>query len=214
MFRFFKRTKIEIWEIDFLEEVFLKLADQIGISYYNQVRAGLLRSVMLNSGDIPNYVGFTYHSAVYKRYYKPMEENYKISNILVKDFYSGKFLKVSIYMAYGIVTGYAIDQNHSKYKFITADIDIHSVKKMNIGENDNVKIYALLSNEEQKFVNKNDLYVISVKGKEYYHLKELEDGDFLGIDNNGESYKITHDPLEITLVSLEERLKLLKEQSH
>ncbi|MEY3451193.1 MAG: hypothetical protein RL711_1019, partial [Bacteroidota bacterium] len=40
---------------------------------------------------------------------------------------------------------------------------------------------------------------LDLKGKTYYHLKDIEDGDFLGIDIHKNIYKITHDPFEINL---------------
>ncbi|WP_162842699.1 hypothetical protein [Mucilaginibacter pineti] len=42
-------------------------------------------------------------------------------------------------------------------------------------------------------------------GKVYFHIKDLEDGDFIGIDSDKIIYKITHDPCEI--IPLPESLK-------
>ena len=35
------------------------------------------------------------------------------------------------------------------------------------------------------------------RNKEYFHIKDLEDGDFIGIDERKVVYKITHDPMEV-----------------
>lgn len=210
MFGLFKRTKIEVWEIDFLKVVFLKLSNQIGDEFYEQISLGLLRGVMIGVGDIPNYVGFTYHSSAYNKYYVATGKNYKISDIKVKDAYSGALLSVSVYIAYGMVNGYSIYNNYSKYKFDTLTVDVSLVKKIIIGEQNNSKILAVLTEAERKFINESDIYSTTINGKDYYHLKELEDGNFIGIDEAGNIYKILHSPLEISLIKRNELLKILQ----
>jgi hypothetical protein len=48
---------------------------------------------------------------------------------------------------------------------------------------------------------------VKLRGSLYYHLRDLEDGDFIGIDADKIIYKITHDPFEI--IPLNETLEQL-----
>jgi len=45
-----------------------------------------------------------------------------------------------------------------------------------------------------------DKYEVELADKMYYHLFDMEDGDFIGIDKKKKVYEITHDPYEATLV--------------
>lgn len=129
---------------------------------------------------------------------------------MVRDLYSGELLEVSIYIAYGIINGYSVDNSSSKYKFDASEVDVSFVKKFIIGDRINLKILSFLTDEEKKFVNVNDIYATTINGKDYYHLKELEDGDFIGIDEFGGIYKVVHDPFEISLVRRGELLEIVK----
>jgi hypothetical protein len=215
MFSLFKRTKIETWEIDFLKGVFLKLSNQIGNGFYDQVSSGLLRSVMIGIGDIPNYVGFTYNSNIYNKYYIANSRNYKLSNIRVKNVYSGEMLTVSIYIAYGVVNGYSLDNKNSKYKFDSSEIDTTNVKKVLIGgEHINSKILSYLTDREKELINVDDIYITSINNKDYYHLKELEDGNFIGIDEENNLYEVKHDDsIEASQINREKLTEIVSSSS-
>lgn len=45
----------------------------------------------------------------------------------------------------------------------------------------------------------------------YFHLKDIGDGDFYGIDKGGDLFKITHDPFYISLISRDSLLKMFEE---
>jgi hypothetical protein len=206
MFGLFKRTKIEAWEIELLKNIFSKIPEDIGKRIYRQVESGLLRDVSIRSGGIPNYVGFKYNPSLYYDFYDAKGKNYKLSNILVKDSFSAEYLPITIYIGYEMINGYSIDKNVSKYKFDVNDVNIGSMHKVYIGEY-NTLILSLLTKQERDVINESDIYETTLNNKDYYHLKELEDGDFVGIDKNNNIYKITHDPFEITPL---ERSKLIE----
>jgi len=199
MFGFFKRTKIEIWETELLKSVFIKLSGNY-VKYLTQIENGLLKGVLVDASDIPNYVGFTYNPSVYSKFYESRANNFKLSGIKVKDSMSGNFVEVSVYFSYGVINGYSIDARVAKFKLVPEEVNIDSVKRVSIGEDDFNEISKLLTSNEIALISKNDVYITSLRGKDYYHLKELEDGDFIGIDLDNNIYKITHDPFEITLI--------------
>ena len=68
---------------------------------------------------------------------------------------------------------------------------------------------SLLTKQELANINENDIYASNLNGKDYYHLKELEDGDFIGIDTDNHIYLIAHDPFEIKNIERSKLLELL-----
>ena len=210
MFGLFKRTKIEDWEKEILQSIFLRLPNDYE-KYNHQLELGLLRGVMVGVSDIPNYVGFTYFSKVYNKFYNPKGNNYKLSNIRVFDKVTNEYINMSIYFGYGVINGYSIDTvKAKKIKPDMSKIILDFVKKQEIGEDDSVKILHFLSSEERSFIDINDIYATIIEDKDYYHLKELEDGDFIGIDLDNNIYKITHDPFQLSLLEREDLLDFLK----
>jgi hypothetical protein len=45
-----------------------------------------------------------------------------------------------------------------------------------------------------------EIYAVFIGNIEYSHIKELEGGNFIGIDKNKVIYNITHDPMEIVKI--------------
>ena len=55
----------------------------------------------------------------------------------------------------------------------------------------------MFSEEEKSLISPSEVYSIFIEDKEYFHIRDLEDGDFIGIDKDKVVYKITHDPMEV-----------------
>ena len=210
MFGLFKRTKIETWETEFLRIVFSKLSNEIGAELYKQVESGLLKGVLIGNEHIPNFISFTYKPSLSNKFYHAKGEHFKYSLIKVKDAYTGISLSVSIHIAYGMIIGYSIHNNVSKYKFDNSTINIDAIKKVDVNSDDNSKIFSLLTKQEQQLVNENNIYPTIIDDKYYYHLKELEDGDFIGFDRNNIVYRITHDPLEVSPIDRGSLVDIIK----
>lgn len=60
------------------------------------------------------------------------------------------------------------------------------------------RIAHVLTQEERMAISASDIYSVRIEGKEYFHLMDLEDGDFIGIDIGKNVYRITHDPVNVT----------------
>ncbi len=67
-----------------------------------------------------------------------------------------------------------------------------------------------MTGEERKNINIGDIYITRLDGKDYYHLKELEDGDFIAIDTSNHIFEITHDPFEIKNLDRQLLIDILK----
>lgn len=207
----FKRKKVKSWEIDFLKTVFSKLSGDENRLLYEQIIEGIIKRVFIGYSYIPNYVGFSYNTSIVEKYENNKIKNYKLSNIKVKNSLTNEYIYVSIFVFSGLVTGYSIDTNKKikKYQFSINSVDVSSVQKIFDENKDYEKISSLLNNEELKYIS-NEVYPTEINGKYYYHIKELEDGDFIGIDINNHIYKITHDPYEIVSLERNKLLELLQ----
>lgn len=199
MFGLFKRTKIAHWETDLLLAVFNVLPDPHSRSYLSQVKDGLLRGVLIGMSDIKDYVGFSYTPKVYKSYYDKNGRNYKIEGIGVYDAKSKEEISLTLYFSFGVINGYTIEGN-KKIKGEISKVDVSNVRKSYIGLEDYKVISSLLSPHEKELINPAEVYLVVLNGKEYYHIRDTEDGDFLAIDIDKNVYNITQDPFEIVLI--------------
>jgi hypothetical protein len=209
MFGFFKRTKVLEWEVRLLKNVIMKLPKEY--SYLiDQINDGLFRGVLVDSSDIPGYVSFTYHSSVLTKYDREQERDFKIANIKVYDNKSSHFLKYEIYVSSGTINGYSLEGGN-KHDIDFNKIDVTNFVKVPIGESDYHRISHLFSKEEKTLLNISQIYSIFIDGKEYFHIKDLENGDFVGVDETNNIFKIFHDPLEAILINRDEFTKILRE---
>jgi hypothetical protein len=195
MFGLFKRTKIETWEIILLKNVIKKLSTDY-FTLEKQIDDGLLRGVLIGLSDIPGYVGFTYNSKIYKRFEHKKEKPYKITGIKVFDKKSKEKLNYSIYVSAGALAGYSIT-GAKKFDLDVDSIEIEEIRKEHLYNKDYNKIEPFLSVEERKLLDEMDVYEVILDGLVYYHIRDMEDGDFIGIDYEKNVYKITHDPFQI-----------------
>jgi len=204
MFGLFKRTKIENWEIELLRNTIEKLP-KVYSNLISQITDGLLRGVLVNVSDIPGYVAFTFNYDVLKKYDKEGDKDYKLTDIKVYDSKSRSLLPYEIYVSSGTISGYSLGGS-KKRNIDLSKIDILSFKKELIGEPDYNRIINLLDDKEKIVVSPSEVYSVFIDDKEYFHLKDLEDGDFIGMDAKKVIYKITHDPMEVNRID-----KTLKE---
>jgi len=199
IFKFFKRTKIEEWELLLLKKVITNLPKQYLI-LVRQLDDGLIRRVLRDASDIPGYVSFGFNFDVYKKYYNENKKSYKLTSIKVYDNLTSTFLDYAIYVSSGVIIGYSFEGD-KKSKIDFTRINASGFRTEIIGESDYNRIADMLNEEEKTTLNSSDVYSVYVNNKEYFHIKDLEDGDFIGIDNKKLVYKITHDPLEVILLN-------------
>ncbi|WP_254561341.1 hypothetical protein [Dyadobacter diqingensis] len=195
MLSLFKRSKIEDWEILLLKNTIKQLPEEFHI-FIEQINAQVFSGVLTGMSDLPGYVAFSYNSKVISLFEKKEEKNYKITGIKVYDSRSKSNLKYSIYISSGVINGYSIE-GADKYSLDLVKIDVSRFKLVLISNNDFKEISQLLDSLEVKLLNPADIYTVLLNDKVYYHLIDLEDGDFIGMDTGKMFYKITHDPFEI-----------------
>lgn len=202
-FGLFRRSKIEDWEIQLLKQV-LKLLPSEYSRYIQQIDDGLITRVILEASDIPEYNSFCYRDDVFRKYEKGKAASFKINDVKVYDKKTSKFLSFEIYFGFDVINGYAL-HGSKKPKLDFNRIDVSNFKTVFLDQDtpDFIQIKKLLNMEELKLVNPSEVYSVEIDGKEYFHLLDLEDGDFIGMDDKKMVYKITHDPMGIHVIDKE-----------
>lgn len=213
MFGIFKRSKIENWEIGLLVNTITKLPKEYTM-LLDQINDGLFRNVLLDASDIPGYVSFGLNNSVYKKHVKYNEVSYKITGIKVFNNYTSNFIDYEIYVSDGIINGYSI-QKEKKLSIDINKIDISKFSKSFYEHDEYNEIESLLNLNEKNKLLLSEIYEVELEGKIYFHLFDLEDGDFIGMDKQKNIYMITHDPYEIKKleISLEETIQKYRKET-
>jgi len=209
MFSLFKKKnrKLKVWE----NTTFFKLFNQLGGGYEQYCeQLNFIEKVGINRSDIPNLINFIYPISFYKIFGKQNISNFKLEGLIVKDVHSSKKIVVTLYFAENIFLGYSSDIKQDTFEFDVNNIFYENIKKKIWGDEGLIYIKKYFTDEELKYVNIGEIFVTDIKQIEYFHLKELEDGDFLGINRRGNFYIITHDPLEVKEVDRESAIEILK----
>ena len=199
MFGLFKRTKIKQWEIDLLKRIGRELSKECGY-VLQQVEAGLLRGVLVGLSDIPNYVGFSYNHDVYKRFYNEEGRNFAIKNIQVFNVRENKYTDFDMYISSGMINGYATPKS-GKFEPDVEKINVTGFQKVYVGNPEFEKIRNLLDDSDMQLIKPEEVYQINLEGETYFHIKDIGDGDFIGIDMRKNVYKITHDPYGVSMLT-------------
>jgi hypothetical protein len=189
-------TKVKEWEKALLTNIFSELGGE-WLVYKQQIDDGLLRGVYRSSSPIPNYVGFKYNSVVSK-YETPKAGKFILSGITVFDSLSNQFIEVKVHFYAGLIMGYStpnkqIDLNPERYK--TEGFK----KEYQKSEGEGI-LKSVFGEVSISGINTYDIYEVEIDRKMYYHLIELEDGDFIGFDKKKNLYMILLDPFEIVLL--------------
>lgn len=203
MFMFFKRRK------KFNNKIFLKICGSLPAKYlylYDQVKDNIILSV--NKAD-NGYYKFNLDCNLFDKYEQKRGRYYQINGIMLSDMQIQ--MTISLRVGYGILLGYLTPNNvllNSLNDNVNVDVSNIEIEFFDEIEKD---IINLLSKEEHKYITPNDIYEIELKDYTLYHLYDIGDGDFIAIDKNKKIYKVTHDPLEIEVLS-ENLLDILKKQ--
>jgi len=196
MLGLFRRTKIEVWEMDLLRKTIQLLPFEYK-HLENQIDAGLFRKVIIGMSDIPGYVGFSYNGEILKKFDDKKGRLCKLAGIKVLDIKTKKYLHYTIYVSTGTITGYSII-GADKYTIDVNSVDVTEFRKEYFINPDYQKIESSLTYKEKETVNPASIYELILNNKTYFHLKDLEDGDFIGMDYEKNIYEIRHDPFDIS----------------
>lgn len=200
MFNFFFKSKettsLKQWEKDLLVKTLKLLGNDYSL-YEEQITSGIIESVRINKLN-SNFKRFRLNVKLLNKFENKKGRSFFLHNIKVFDNISNKCFGLSLDFGFGLILGYSINEPLNFNPEIEV-INVDFIYKTYYGEDDFNKIKYLLSKEELLLINPSEVYELDLMGKIYYHLKDIEDGDFLGIDINKNVYEITHDPFKINL---------------
>ncbi|SHG40922.1 hypothetical protein [Pedobacter caeni] len=211
LFKRKKRTEIEEWELELLLNVLTTLPEKDDDLLIEQIRNGALSGIDLRYPAEPGYVSFTFHQNALAKYKDEKKKAYKLEEIRVFDLKSQFFLDYTIYVFFGMVHGYFIKATEG-YQIDPRQIDVSHCQKAYYENHDFDQLKQVLTSEEIDLMDPSSIYVVVLDGKDYYHIKDLEDGDFIGMDLDRNIYECTHDPYQIIplKVTLKELLNDVK----
>jgi len=192
-----KRREVEDWEIALLKNTFHLLPKEYR-DFDLQINKELLGASYAGyDRSKPEFVSFFPNPEMISRFENKKAGGYKMAGLKVYDTVGEKLLNYSIYVFDGLISGYLIEGNNRKYIIDVNQIDVTAFRKVRIDNKDFDELTKSLDEKEVKFLNPGDVYKIPLKGKSYYHIFDLEDGDFVAIDTEKVIYRITHDPFQI-----------------
>ena len=200
MYRIFRRTRIKVWELAMVRNVLMELPGEFS-SFLNQITDGQIKGVRVSHRDTQEVVTFKFNRDVFKKYYNESFGDFKLTNIKVYDTKTSTYLACELYFTSGLMIAYSLEGN-KKHKIDVNKVDTSGFRKVFWGESDYNRLFSLLDEEEKRLIKPSEFYSVFVANKEYFHIKDLEDGDFVGLDINKRVYKITHDPMEVVLLDM------------
>lgn len=213
MFNFFKKNKKRTQLLDWERDLLLKILSDLGglyRQYVEQIKEGIIEGVRLND-KIPDYTGFRLNVKLLNKYERRSQIPYTLSNILVFNEITKQVEHLKIHLGFGLVLGYEV--TNSNFIPNLDKIDIKEMKILNEKNLEFDEIKDLFTNEEVRYINTSEVYLVELDGNKYYHLFDLEDGDFVGIDANKQIFEITHDPFLIKKLDVD-LIDVLKRKSN
>jgi hypothetical protein len=209
MFGLFKKNKkrntwpITDWEmcimyntLNQLPAGFAHLKQQLEYPLFTKASTG-------RSTNDPDYISFSFDPHIYRDFENRRMQDYMIRNIKVSNIDKRKF-DYTIWVVAGVICGYSL-KGFDQSVIDLNSVDVRAYAKVYLENDDFGKLAALLNADDIKEINPSEVYEVVLNGNTYYHIKDLEDGDFIGIGTDKVIYTITHDPFEI--VPLNKSLK-------
>lgn len=190
--------RLDAETLAFLVKCLEKLPPETYGPFCQQLNEGLVRYVGTSEIEDPrfrNYVNFTYEPKVSVRFQVMNGRFWRVDGISVENRNHTEKTNVAIFFSHGLVCGYAFE-NRLSFDPDPNSIDVSNARLEFIDGPDPIA-RRLISDRDQQLINWSDVYEVELEGTTYLHLREIGDGDFLGMDGNGRFYEIRHDPFEV-----------------
>ncbi|WP_397301565.1 hypothetical protein [Nonlabens ulvanivorans] len=199
MFNFLKNKNKITWQLETIKKIINKLGEDYFV-FIDHINSGLYTGIRKRNTDIKYYYGFTYDKDLFRKYLDESKQSYTLKGIQVFDILTSKYVDLSIYITGGIIIGYSVNTSKN-IKIDNNQIKLNNFSKQYLQNLDYENISNLLNNREKEIIDSSIIQRIVINDNEYFKIKDLEDGNFIGIDNDKNVYRITHDPLVATLLN-------------
>lgn len=197
MLRLFKKTswKIEGKALDFFRQVFAQLPAE-----FQFLSEGLDNG--LYNRFFVNYVLKRHFYAIG---FDPLQSDksmtkglqFELKNILILQ--DGQAFPLNITIEDGLWIGFEFEKHIPELH--NFQIDLYSLKKSKSKFAADSKIEKLVHGLTCKKLELTNLGEFNIDGKTYYQIKDLEDGNYIAIDNKGQVFGLVHDPNKIELLN-------------
>ncbi|WP_152538652.1 hypothetical protein [Aquimarina macrocephali] len=208
MFNFLKRKKYKLPESSKIEEkdiLFLKSLVSILPSDYSflkqQVNYDFIVSkrpmILQQEGNI----SFALDEKLFNKFKKKsFPESSEINNIKVKNKKTKLMNIISIHLLNGTIWGYYLDPSTSFSDLNFEEFDTSNIEFKQYNNDDKLKLEEIILLEKQspirKFLDIENTFKIEIDEGNFYVIKDLGDGNYLGIDKDGAVYGLIHDPYQ------------------
>lgn len=197
MFGLFKKTtwKIEGKVLAFFRQVFTQLPTDFQF-LADGLDKGLYRRFSVNHAMKGHFytIGFDPSQSD-----KSMSKGkqFELENIIIKQ--DGQEYQLNITIHEGLWIGFEIEKNILDFNNFQIDLSSFKTSKSKFAAD--TKIEKLLSGLICEQLDLTDLGEFDIDGKTYYQIKDLEDGNYIAIDNKGQVFGLMHDPYKIKLIN-------------
>ncbi|QDH80569.1 hypothetical protein FKX85_16580 [Echinicola soli] len=199
MFNLFKKKRaknIQQWEYDLLKSVAEKLPSKYSF-LISQVNPNFILDSVPNEFLEHGWKRIICDQNVYNSI-KNNSINYKLVGIKVFDLEAKDYKNVELDLYEGVLIGYKVDDSSRQFDY--ENIDIKSLRKKpyeNKEKEELEKIIGTVSNDILAQLDIDDTFKIEVPEGEFYVIQDLEDGNYLSMNEKGAVYGMIHDPYEV-----------------
>ncbi|MCZ8023360.1 MAG: hypothetical protein O9294_16470 [Cytophagales bacterium] len=198
MINIFKKKQIkhiQEWEYDLLKNIAQKLPEKYSFLLKQVSKDFILDSVpneFLNKGWKRTILNQNLYPI-----YRNNDINYQLVGIKIYDLKDGQQKEVDLDLYEGVLIGYKVQAG----EFDFGKIDITALREeiFTPSEQDS-KYKQFLSGKKSKHLDLHNGFEIELTGKNYYVIKDLEDGNYLSIDDTGKVYGMFHNPFLVELI--------------
>ena len=212
IFNFFKsKKKIDFNVLSTILSIILQNLQNNYSYLYKQFEAELIVGISSAQKDLSiNYIGLIHNPRVAKMYENQNKNYFKLTGIKLRGDSTGEIISVSLFVYNGLLIGIASDKKLSEQEHYTY-VENPNLQRIALGETDYNRIAGLLTTEELKYINKSDVYLVEVGGKNFFHIRDVEDGNFLALDSYKNIFLVKHDPVSVEQIN-SQLINVLKPQ--
>jgi hypothetical protein len=198
MLNIFKKKQvkhIQEWEYILLKSIAEKLPKKYSFLLKQANKDFILDSVpneFLNKGWKRTILNQNLYQA-----HRNNDINYQLVGIKIYDLKAGQQKEVDLDFYEGVLIGYKVQDG----EFDFGKIDITNLREETfISIEQDSKYKQFLSGKKSKHLDLHNGFEIELSGKNYYVIKNLEDGNYLSIDTTGKVYGMFHNSFLVELI--------------
>jgi hypothetical protein len=197
MFGLFKKTswKIDGKAFDFFDKLFKQLPTEFQF-LSDGLHNGLYKRFSVNHAIKGHHYSIGFDSSQSDKSIIKGKQFELQSILVVKD--SNEFpLNITVYE--GLWVGFEIEKNIIDFSHF--QFDLTKLHKDTSKFAKDSEIEKLVSGLSSTSLDLDNLSEFEVDGKFYYQIKDLEDGNYIAINNIGQVFGLTHDPYKVKLIN-------------